>query len=427
MRNMFLSTVSLLLMPAVSFAAPEFPTHAHTPIELKPISQIDEAYKTASICFLGNGGCDENGLGNDNDYTVDSANQCLNEGYKKLNCNSVQEIDHICPYNSEYGLNCICLSSLISCSSNQVGIGVSCDGKYSKCNCPSGVSIPSYGCQEYYSVPCSHVCKTAYNNNCHNRIDNNSEIYGCLKYYNDCDAKCETPYKDNCRNRTDIYAPFGCKQYWSDCSTKCQIAVEKTICSIGSIYYADGTCTSPENFNRSQTALGIVVYVTSGGEHGQVLSLNCSNRSGPTDGSGSCGVEGFGAINTDVPTLTNHTSFLTAAKDYDSCGNTDKLLKYSDSTTVKAARRYCPTNATCGKWCLPAAGVLANIYENKTAFQASLNVMMSSPGNFWASNMWSSTEADQNNAWFSMTYGTYLGLSKEIKSAGICVRPVLEF
>uniref|UniRef100_UPI004025B9E0 hypothetical protein n=1 Tax=Candidatus Scatocola faecigallinarum TaxID=2840916 RepID=UPI004025B9E0 len=248
----------------------------------KPISDIPASLKLASICFLGVGDCDPNaGFGTGDDYSMDTVQQCLNEGYTKLNCNSVQTVDGVCPYNPAYGLGCKCVSNLVSCpagqtgvgescggkyvscecdpalvscASNQVGQGASCGGKYESCACrpeykytssncsyprsvsgdscggqytdcvcPSGVNEGQYGCEEYYPAPCETVCKKAYADNCHNRTDNNSQTYGCMKYYDDCSTKCETPYKDNCRNRTEISLPANgqCAAYFSDCSAKC--------------------------------------------------------------------------------------------------------------------------------------------------------------------------------------------------------------
>ena len=282
MRNLLLSTVSLFVVPAVAIAAPDFISHIHTtPIELKPISH-SFGLKTAAICFLGVGDCDPNaGFGKgDENYTLDTSAQCKNEGFVANNCNSVQTPTGYCPYNKSYVSGCKCASNLITCPAGQVGVGdscngqyascqcdpaliscpsnkngqgascggkyqscvckseyiytssnctsprslsgSSCDGKYTGCSCPTGVSSGSYGCETYYPSPCSSVCKKAYTDNCHNRSDNNSAVYGCMKYWSDCSSKCETPYTDNCRNRTNQSCTYGCQTYWSDCSSKCQ-------------------------------------------------------------------------------------------------------------------------------------------------------------------------------------------------------------
>lgn len=75
---------------------------------------------------------------------MDTVQQCLNEGYTKLNCNSVQTVDGVCPYNPAYGLGCKCAPNLVSCPAGQTGVGESCGGKYVSCQCnPALVSCAS--------------------------------------------------------------------------------------------------------------------------------------------------------------------------------------------------------------------------------------------------------------------------------------------
>ena len=283
-----------LMFPRLTIASGFLPTHTGTP-EPKPafqFEQLDKAYKTAGVCFLGVGDCggaagydsSSSGAGSANDdFYIDTSNQCLNEGFVRQNCNSVQTIDGVCPYNSAYGLGCKCLPDLISCPAGQVGVGESCDemyascecdpalvacsakengtgascggryescvckpeyqytssncsyprsvsgdscgGQYTDCVCPAGVDEGPYGCAEYYPSPCSSVCKVAYSDNCHIRSDdpNIALGYGCMKKWDDCSSKCERAYTNNCRNRTAVSVPANahCTSYYSDCSSKC--------------------------------------------------------------------------------------------------------------------------------------------------------------------------------------------------------------
>ena len=281
-----------LMFPRLTIASGILPTHTGTP-EPKPafqFEQLDKAYKTAGVCFLGVGDCggaagydsSSSGTGSANDdFYIDTSNQCLNEGFVRQNCNSVQTIDGVCPYNSAYGLGCKCLPDLISCPAGQVGVGESCDemyascecdpalvscsakengtgascggryescvckpeyqytssncsyprsvsgdscgGQYTDCVCPAGVDEGPYGCAEYYPSPCSSVCKVAYSDNCHIRESVNVPYY-CEKYWDDCPSKCEVAAADNCINRTAVSTPYGCESYYSDCSSKCQTA-----------------------------------------------------------------------------------------------------------------------------------------------------------------------------------------------------------
>ena len=282
-----------LMFPRLTIAS-GLPAHTHTYTpEPKPAFQFeqpDKAYKTAGICFLGVGDCggaagydsSSSGAGSANDdFYIDTTNQCLNEGFVRQNCNSVQTIDGVCPYNSAYGLGCKCLPDLISCPAGQVGVGESCDemyascecdpalvscsakengtgascggryescvckpeyqytssncsyprsvsgdscgGQYTDCVCPAGVDEGPYGCAEYYPSPCSSVCKVAYSDNCHIRESVNVPYY-CEKYWDDCPSKCEVAAIDNCINRTAVSTPYGCESYYGDCSSKCQTA-----------------------------------------------------------------------------------------------------------------------------------------------------------------------------------------------------------
>ena len=288
-------------------------THTNTPVP-KPASSfadMSRSYTTAGVCFLGVGDCggaagydsSSSGAGSANDdFYIDTSNQCLNEGFVRQNCNSVQTIDGVCPYNSAYGLGCKCRPDLISCPAGQVGVGESCDemyascecdpalvscsakengtgascdgryescvckpeyqytssncsyprsvsgdscgGQYTDCVCPAGVDEGPYGCAEYYPSPCSSVCKVAYSDNCHIRESVNVPYY-CEKYWDDCPSKCEVAAADNCINRTAVSTPYGCESYYSDCSSKCQTAYgdncrNKTAVSVP----ANAHCTS---------------------------------------------------------------------------------------------------------------------------------------------------------------------------------------
>ena len=274
-----------LMLPDLAVASGIFSTHKSTPQPEPASSLIDmsRSYKTAGICFLGVGDCNPNvGFGKADDYKIDTEAQCKNEGFSKQNCNSVQTIDGVCPYNAAYGKGCKCVSNLVSCPAGQVGVGdscggkyasckcdpalvscasnqvgqgascggkyqycvckseyiynssnctsprsvsgASCGGKYTGCSCPSGVSSGSYGCEEYYASPCSSVCKKAYADNCRNRTAV-STPYGCAEYWADCSSKCKTKYNDNCRNRSAVISSCPANatcSYFSDCSSKIQ-------------------------------------------------------------------------------------------------------------------------------------------------------------------------------------------------------------
>ena len=235
-------------------------THTNTPVP-KPASSfadMSRSYKTAGVCFLGVGDCggaagydsSSSGAGSSNDdFYIDTSNQCLNEGFVRQNCNSVQTIDGVCPYNSAYGLGCKCRPDLISCPAGQVGVGESCDEMYASCECdPALVSCsakengtgascggryescvckPEY---QYTSSNCSYPrsvsgdsCGGQYTDCvCPAGVDEGP--YGCAEYYpSPCSSVCKVAYSDNCRNKTAVSVPANahCTSYYSDCSSKC--------------------------------------------------------------------------------------------------------------------------------------------------------------------------------------------------------------
>lgn len=199
-----------------------FPTH-HNTLEVKP-APLANSYQTAAICFLG-GNCDENAgfnSGNEN-MDISNAQRCHNEGYSGVNCNSMQIAYETCPYDSNFAKECRCRPGLVSCASSQIGVGDSCDGKYASCVCPNGVSVGSYGCQEYYSSPCASVCKTAKNDNCTARVGKTCSD-GCSTYYSDCASKCEvckTPPINYCDTSKTTTSSYGCDSIkYHDCVSR---------------------------------------------------------------------------------------------------------------------------------------------------------------------------------------------------------------
>ena len=425
-----LSGTALALSDA-AVASGIYATHTRTP-RPEPVSFADmaHAYKTASVCFLGTDNCGDAGFDSGNgDYKIDTEQQCKNEGFVRLNCSSLQEIDGACPYNPAYGLGCKCAPDLVSCTEEQTGVGESCDGKYVSCKCPARVVEGQYGCEEYYASPCETVCKKAYADNCHNR-SSVSTPYGCAEYWPDCSGKCKTAYNDNCRNRIEVSHPYGCESYYADCQAKCEVAKSKPNCQIGSIYYSDGSCALPENHDTSKTVLGIVVHVTDGGQHGQIMAPRPVDKNGNILKTAINSAIDWCRQASHIPGLPEISSVEEAIKDYDSCGNTDKLVAAGNASVYPAAwaaRKYAPTTDTAGKWCLPAAGIMTNIYNNQGTIQDAISKVggVSYP----SCCNWSSSELSSNDAWYSN-----LNLSYGVNNYGIkhgayngYVRPVPAF
>ena len=240
----------------------------------------------------------------------------------------------------------------------------------------------------------------------------------CSKSYKyTCNGDNETAGTDKCGN---YYAACGCASGYKWENGKCVAN-----CAIGSIYYTDGTCLSAANHQTNKTVLGIVVHITDGGKHGQVMAPWPIDTNG-NKSSSDVGMA-WGGYGTDISSLPNYTSLETASKDYDSCGNTDKIVAQGKASTYPAAwaaRKYAPTSTTKGKWCLPAAGIITNIYNNQGAIQTAISKVggVSYP----ECCNWSSSEYTNNTAWRAILDYSY-GLRSIMKLNRYYVRPVLEF
>ena len=270
MRNLLLSSATLLLVPAVSMAAPDFPSHTHTdtPIELEPISDLSSSLKLAAVCFLGAGDCGDarfSSLEGDDDYKVDTVQQCKNEGYSVTSCSLPAYPSGQCPYNSAYFAKCVedrpraCKeagfaetscpsgyitdrtcpydSSYITCKENP------CSG-YSSCECgaAAGASICYSGSTAKYSAcencdPCpgyydcggswqyceGSVC-SADSSRCSTYCESDHFPYSCGNDYGPCygdyrngycSVPCDEIETDPCEGISGLSCAHGCSSYGS--------------------------------------------------------------------------------------------------------------------------------------------------------------------------------------------------------------------
>ena len=140
-----------LMFPRLTIAS-GLPAHTltYTP-EPKPafqFEQTDKAFKTAAVCFLGAENCGDarfSSLEGDDDYKVDTVQQCKNEGYSVTSCSLPAYPSGQCPYNSAYFAKCVedrpraCKEAGFtetSCASGTV-VEATCsfDANYKKCKC----------------------------------------------------------------------------------------------------------------------------------------------------------------------------------------------------------------------------------------------------------------------------------------------------
>lgn len=181
-----------------------------------------------------------------------------------------------------------------------------------------------------------------------------------------------TPIEMSCKEAPDCTAlgytktasecPLGAvKCPWNTSLVYCVKGTEP--CSIGSIYYQGDFCSSRKIDGK--VALGVVIYMNPDGIGGQVMTAS------------PIGEYIWSTEWKDIPSLKNYTTWESAKTDFDSCNNTDKIASMGNRTVypaIWAIKGYYPTNAreTATKWCLPAAGVLNNIYVNLSVINSGI-------------------------------------------------------
>lgn len=109
----------------------------------------------------------------------------------------------------------------------------------------------------------------------------------------------------------------------------------------------------------------------------------------------------------DIPNVINYSTLEEAKKDFSSCDNTKKIMEYAykqygDSSykyysAFKTALDYAPAAIpeTKGKWCIPAVGILNNIYENDKIDAGLEKIGLREVTGL----LWASTEASINEGW----------------------------
>ena len=219
------------------------------------------------------------------------------------------------------------------------------------------------------------------------------------------------------------YCPLRCKdgEVWENgkCQAKGgelgQCTGYAKNCKIGDILNSDGTCTA--NKESGKTPVGIVVYIGSD-NCGQAIALQ------------DLGKIKWSSEEVDIPNLSNYTSVSAAEKDFDSCGNTQKIIKYGNASLYPAAwaaNNYAPTTVpeTKGKWCLPAAGVARSIMNNFSAIDTGLSKTSNETYLTLTNESWrlTSSEVKASGIW----RWSERVMDVTLKSWNFAVRPVIEF
>ena len=203
---------------------------------------------------------------------------------------------------------------------------------------------------------------------------------------------------------------------WDTTSGTCDKA--SVPCTIGTLYYSDGTCY--DELESSKPLLGVVIYEKSASQNGWIMTVSPIQT----------------GIAWDVyETTTGITDKAVSA----SCTNTQKLVALGSSyAAATAANNYNPTGTPSGKsWCLPSYDLLNNL--NNSVNFAKVNAGITIAGGTILGNVyngyeriWSSSEYSRASAWtfFASTSGSFLmdySGKNYTSTYRYSVRPVLAF
>ena len=246
-----------------------------------------------------------------------------------------------------------------------------------------------------------------------------SEICNDLGFTLSCTGTNQTGVGKACNGKYN-YCSCADGYVWNATSGTCDKA--SVPCTIGTLYYSDGTCY--DELESSKTLLGVVIYEKSASESGWIMTVK------PIQSSVAWGVYG---------TTTGITDKAVSA----SCTNTQKLVaKGSDYEAANAANNYKPTGTPSGKsWCLPSYDLLNNLNNSVNFAKINTGITIAGGtilgnvyknGSYYYENVWSSSEYSDRNAWefTASTSGSFLMdySGKHYTSTyRYSVRPVLAF
>ena len=292
------------------------------------------------------------------------------------------------------------------------GLGMSAEAANQCLQTPSCESLgyTQTSCVDNNGVKCPFgnkyfcVCSAKYAYSCSGTGYAGGSGTACGGKYTEC--TCASGY---------IWDKKNCKK--DEAEWKKNIGYAEKNCNIGDILFSDGTCAS--DVVSGKTPIAVVVYIDERG-YGQALALD------------SIGSYQWSTQEIDVDTLENILGEEHASQDFDSCGNSEKIMVFGNKNTYPAvwtAYEYKTEGTSAGDWCLPAAGIFYSYKNNKIAINTGLDRADGTKflNGYPFTYAWSSSEVDSSYAWYSDLTESYGVDSFNGKKNNREVRPVIEF
>jgi len=250
----------------------------------------------------------------------------------------------------------------------------SCDGKFIRC---------PFDTSKLFCIPCD----SSYRYTCNGNYVASGSGTACNGKYADC--KCVSG------------ASLG------DKTCECD-----TTCSVGNIYYADGSCSSC--LENSKIPIGVVV------KNNELIIGNQINYSK------------WSPDSINIPEITDILDRDAAKTDYNGKNKTQAIANhYGISADISThAGVYCYTyspigmESTKGQWYLPALGELNDyVYTNYNKIKSSWNLLNITYIEEW---FWSATESHSGGAWdmHISTGSTASGSNKTNGYSTACLLPI---
>ena len=254
------------------------------------------------------------------------------------------------------------------------------------------------------------------------RKSSSYKVLPVFEFFETFSGMCQGKYRYICQgeHETDGVGD-ACAGKYSECSCaegyewwlgKCLNPRE----TIGSILYSDKTVSMA--LQDGKTPIGVVVYVDGNGG-GQAMALDTVGRYVWSDS------------RVDIAGLPN-LSEGNAYADCNSCENTKIITATGDSTKYPAAwaaYNYRTKGTSAGDWCLPAAGIIKMMYENRDAVNSGVSRAgggeLVYPSSYAT---WSSTERASTSAWSCHSSSCLSTDGQDSrKASNHYVYPVIEF